>query len=139
MNMSGINLKNVSIDDRFPAIVRLTAIDLLNSDGYFSWGRWLNSLSNDDLVYLRGLTELDLNDPINENAVQSLILITEMLAQAEGLDLDYNDASPTVERMNWFSAVLTIESLHRKGLVKVFYENLTMDSMDTSKIAQLIK
>lgn len=138
MNMSGINLKNVSIDQRFPAIVRLTAIDLLNSDGYFSWGRWIESLSASDLAYLQSLTELDLNDPINETAVQSLILLTEMLAQAEGIDLDYNDASPTVDRMNWFSAVLAIEGLHRKGLVKVFYENLTMDSMDTSKIAQLI-
>lgn len=138
MNMSGINLKNVSADQRFPAIVRLTAIDLLNSDGYFSWGRWIESLSNSDLAYLQSLTELDLNDPTNETAVQSLILLTEMLAQAEGIDLDYNDASPTVARMNWFSAVLAIEGLHRKGLVKVFYENLTMDSMDTSKIAQLI-
>jgi hypothetical protein len=52
-----------------------------------------------------------------------MILISEMLSAAEGTNMG---GTPEVhQRLNMFITWLIFESLKRKGLVKIYYENIS--------------
>ena len=54
---------------------------------------------------------------------EEMILISEMLAAAEGTNMG---GTPEVhQRLNLFITWLVFESLKRKGLVKIYYENIS--------------
>ena len=92
---------------------------------YMSIGDFIKSLNDNSLQELNNISE-DENHPNFEE----MILITEMLAAAEGTNLG---GTPQVhQRLNMFITWLVFESLKRKGLVKVYYENLSFgdDMMD---------
>ena len=61
-----------------------------------------------------------------------------MLAAAEGTD-DLGDMNNLRHQLSKLIMTITVVSLGRKGLVRVFYENLTLGhDMDDAKIAEKI-
>ena len=119
-----INYERVLHQETFLPVTRLLAADLMKSQ-YMSIGDFIKSLNDNSLQELNSIAE----DEDHPN-FEEMILITEMLAAAEGTNLG---GTPQVhQRLNMFITWLVFESLKRKGLVKVYYENLSFgdDMMD---------
>jgi hypothetical protein len=92
-----------------------------------SIGDFIKSLNDNVLVELNEISENE-----NHPHFEELILLTEMLAAAEGTNLG---GTPKVhQRLNMFMTWLIFESLKRKGLVKIHYENLSFGDDMADKI-----
>ena len=121
-----VNYEKVLHEDTFLPVTRLLAADLMKSQ-YMSVGDFLKNLSVDTLSQLTEISENE-NDPHFEEVV----LITEMLAAAEGTNI--GGAPEVHQRLNLFITWLVVESLRRKGLVKVYYENISFGEDMADKI-----
>lgn len=99
-------------------ITRLMAFERLQNP-YITPGEWLKSLSDSTISELLNISE---TQDENEHAAE-LMLLTEMLVQGEGLSSDSEDAM--IKNLNLFVSLLAIEGLARKGLVKVYRENMS--------------
>ena len=102
------------------AVTRLLAADLLVKP-YLAVGDWIRNVSDSDLQTLIEGSEPDDND---EYKLEDLMLILMMLRQAEGLPPIITDEGFR-EGCGHLVSMLVVESLARKGLVKVFYENMS--------------
>ena len=102
------------------AVTRLLAADLLVKP-YLAVGDWIRNVSDSDLQTLIEGSEPDDND---EYKLEDLMLIVMMLRQAEGLP-PINTDEGFREGCGHLVSMLVVESLARKGLVKVFYENMS--------------
>jgi len=111
----------------FLPLTRTLAMDLSDS-GYMRPGDFLKALSDSDVDTLLKITEDEENTRLDE-----VLLISEMLATGEGLEQS-KDAEQVSERMNAFCAFLAIEGLSRKGLVKVYHENISFGEDFGNKI-----
>ena len=112
-----INYEKVLYEERFLPVTRLLAADLIKSQ-YMPIGDFIKSLSDNTLEELNEICG-DENHPNFEE----MILIAEMLAAAEGTNIG---GTPEVhQRLNLFITWLVFESLKRKGLVRIFYENIS--------------
>jgi hypothetical protein len=121
-----INYEKVLYEERFLPVTRLLAANLIKNQ-YMPIGDFIKSLKNDTLEELTEISENE-NDPHFEE----VILITEMLAAAEGTNIG---GTPEVhQRLNLFTTWLVVESLRRKGLVRVFYENISFGEDMIDKI-----
>jgi len=121
-----INYEKVLYEERFLPVTRLLAANLIKNQ-YMPIGDFIKSLKNDTLEELTEISENE-NDPHFEE----VILITEMLAAAEGTNIG---GTPEVhQRLNLFITWLVVESLRRKGLVRVFYENISFGEDMVDKI-----
>ena len=127
-----INYQKVLHEETFLPVTRLLAADLIKSQ-YMLIGDFIKSLSDNTLEELNEICG-DENHPNFEE----MILITEMLAAAEGTNIG---GTPEVhQRLNLFITCMAIESLKRKGLVKVYYENISFgDDMSEKIIVEKIK
>jgi hypothetical protein len=121
-----INYHKVLHQETFLPITRLLAADLIKSQ-YMSIGDFIKSLKDNSLEELNEISENE-----NHPNFEEMILITEMLAAAEGTNLG---GTPEVhQRLNMFMTWLIFESLKRKGLVKIHYENLSFGDDMADKI-----
>ena len=112
-----INYERVLHQGTFLPVTRLLAADLMKSQ-YMSIGDFIKSLNDNSLQELNSIAE----DEDHPN-FEEMILITEMLAAAEGTNMG---GTPEVhQRLNLFITWLVFESLKRKGLVKIYYENIS--------------
>ena len=102
----------------FLPLTRTLAMDLSTS-GYMRPGDFLKALSDYDVDTLLKIADDEENTRLDE-----ILLISEMLATGEGLEQS-KDAEQVSERMNAFCGFLAIEGLSRKGLVKVYHENIS--------------
>jgi hypothetical protein len=110
-------------------LTRALALDL-TTQGYMSVGDFLKSLSDSDVQNLLNISENNKSEQFSE-----IVLITEMLAAGEGLALEGVDT--TTARVNQFCMLIVMESLARKGLVKVFHENMSFgDEMGDKTIVE---
>ena len=127
-----INYEKVLHEEKFLPVTRLLAADLIKSQ-YMPIGDFIKSLSDNTLEELNEICG-DENHPNFEE----MILIAEMLAAAEGTNIG---GTPEVhQRLNLFITWMAIESLKRKGLVKVYYENISFgDDMGEKIIVEKIK
>ena len=91
-------------------------------EGYITVGSYLQRLSDFDLHELMNICELVKDG--EDDRVGELLLISEILAAAEGLDPAQVDE--ITQRMNSFIMLLTVESLHRKGLVQAIHSNMSL-------------
>jgi hypothetical protein len=107
----------VKAKDLMP-VTRTLAIDLVNS-GYMRVGDFLKNLSDNDL---QNLMEISDNDECEQYC--EILLMAELLATGEGLESS-SDEQQFADRMNHFCVLLAFESLQRKGLVKLYRENMT--------------
>jgi hypothetical protein len=113
-----IRYDNVMKHKDFLPITRILAMDLSVS-GYMRPGDFLKKLTDSDVDELLQIAEDDENPRLDE-----ILLISEMLATGEGLEQSKN-VDGVKHRMNAFCAFLAIEGLSRKGLVKVYHENIS--------------
>ena len=111
----------------FLPLTRTLAMDLSDS-GYMRPGDFLKALSDSDVSTLLKIADDEENTRLDE-----VLLISEMLATGEGLEQS-KDAEQVSERMNAFCAFLAIEGLSRKGLVKVYHENISFGEDFGNKI-----
>jgi hypothetical protein len=122
-----ISYDRVIKEKDFLPITRTLAMDLSES-GYMRPGDFLKTLTDSDVEALLLITENDENPRLAE-----ILLISEMLATGEGLEQS-QDADGVKNRMNSFCAFLAIEGLSRKGLVKVYHENISFGEDFGNKI-----
>ena len=121
-----INYKKVLNQVTFLPVTRLLAADLIKNQ-YMPIGDFIKSLKDNSLEELNEISENE-----NHPNFEEMILITEMLAAAEGTNFG---GTPEVhQRLNMFMTWLIFESLKRKGLVKIHYENLSFGDDMADKI-----
>lgn len=112
-----INYDIITKDKTMPAFMRILAMDLIENP-YLSVGSFLQSMPDSDLKEIMNTIEED-----EDKALEYLVLLTEILCQAEGIISE--DLSQLTERTNTMITYIVIESLKRKGLVNVFYNNMS--------------
>ena len=112
-----INYEKVLHQETFLPVTRLLAADLMKNQ-YMPIGDFIKSLNDNSLEQLNEISA----DEDHPN-FEEMILISEMLAAAEGTNMG---GTPEVhQRLNLFITWLVFESLKRKGLVKIYYENIS--------------
>ena len=112
-----INYEKVLYEERFLPVTRLLAANLMKNQ-YMPIGDFIKSLNDNSLEQLNEISA----DEDHPN-FEEMILISEMLAAAEGTNMG---GTPEVhQRLNLFITWLVFESLKRKGLVKIYYENIS--------------
>ena len=111
----------------FLPLTRTLAMDLSEA-GYMRPGDFLKALSDGDVDALLKIADNEENPRLEE-----ILLISEMLATGEGLEPS-QDAEGVSHRMNAFCSFLAIEGLRRKGLVKVYHENISFGEDFGNKI-----
>lgn len=99
-------------------VTRALALDLSNT-GYISVGDFLRDMNDNDLENL-----LNISENKEREEYSQILLISEMLATGEGLSPSDN-AEEFASRMGQLVMLLAIESLHRKGLVKIYRGNMS--------------
>jgi hypothetical protein len=109
------------------SVTRLLAATLMDNP-YETIGNFMSSLTNEDLKSL-----LNISEDVEDDKFGNLILISEMLAGAEGAEPSHTDEDVT-NRVSQFVVFLTIESLARKGLVKLYRENMSFGEDAGDKI-----
>jgi predicted house-cleaning noncanonical NTP pyrophosphatase (MazG superfamily) len=112
-----LNYDKIVKHKEFLSITRMLAVDLMKNP-YMTPADFLKSLSNEELETLMEISDDDEHERIDE-----IMLISEMLATAEGLPAANLDVA--TERVNQFCVFLVLESLSRKELVNVKYENMS--------------
>lgn len=112
-----LNFDKIATHKEFLSVTRMLAIDIMKNP-YLTPATFLKALSNEELQTLMEISDDDEHERMDE-----IMLISEMLATAEGL----NPATLEIatERVNQFCIFLVLESLSRKELVNVKYENMS--------------
>jgi hypothetical protein len=64
--------------------------------------------------------------------MEDIVLMTEMLSRAEGVPSQSVDE--ITENVNYFGACITCVSLARKGLVRVYYDNMSFGADNGDKM-----
>jgi hypothetical protein len=130
-----LNLENIAKETKFLAVTRFLASRLLGNP-YMSVEEFLTALTPDDLSLLLDVCEhamsLDEDEEHEVTRIDELVLISNMLALGEGLD--NADLDTAMNRTNQLSVFLTLESLKRKGLAKLYYENMSFGEDFNDKV-----
>lgn len=113
-----LNLSKAVNDREFPAIVRITAQQIMSAPSYFSVGSWLQQLAQDDLDMLNKAADGPHGDP--GFALPALAMI---LSQGEGGSTETDEECHTA--VSHLILFITMESLYRKGLIDLDHRNLT--------------
>lgn len=123
-----VNMTEVAKSKDFLAVTRMLAIDLSNHP-YLSVGDFMKGLSDSDLQTLVEGAETEEN---GEVILEDLLILSMMLYQAEGLVIETEEQATDV--LNIFINYLACESLARKGLVKIYRENMSFGEDCADKI-----
>ena len=115
-----LNLEAIAKNKSSSGLVRLLAVDLLTI-GYVNVGSFIESMTDDELRTL--LDGID-NENDDKN-YEEMLLISEMLAIGEGGEPS-KDEHGFAKRVNQLTLLLTVESLARHGMVKVFRNNFSL-------------
>jgi hypothetical protein len=121
-----LNYSKISAHKDFLSVTRMLAIDMTKNP-YVTPGDFLKSLSNEELQTL-----VEISDDDEHERMDEIMLISEMLATGEGLESATLDIA--TERVNQFCIFLVLESLSRKNLVKLHYENMSFGEDYKDKI-----
>ena len=113
-----INYDNVITNKTLLNSTRLLAVDITNY-GYLSISDYLEKLSDKDLATLIKASEDPDCDEFGE-----ILLVAEMLATGEGLD-NAKTEDVMLTRIKVMVAFLAVESLARRGMVRIFRENMS--------------
>jgi hypothetical protein len=118
--MESVNLQKARDYKGLPAVARLVA-QQVTTGGYLKPGHWLRDLHDFDLRTLSMIID-ECQDTIDDPATSTMIGLTMILVQAEGLPLDPDVLNSQVNQLGLF---ITTESLARKGVVEVYYDNIS--------------
>ena len=122
-----LDYAKILINKDFMALTRLLASDLIR-DGYIKVGDFIKNISDNDLKHL-----IDGMDEKENPHYEDLFIMSEMLATGEGCDSS-KSVEGFAERMRQLMSLLLCESLSRKGLVKVNYDNMSFHDDMLDKI-----
>lgn len=126
----GINLEKVMQDSRIPSTIRALAMDLMRCP-YLSVGDFLKNLPDSEVYGLQELVEEE-----SYESMENLLLLTIMLAKAEAADGPWEDKALIAEQLTKMQMLITVASLHRKGMIQVWYENFSLGKdMEDKQIA----
>jgi hypothetical protein len=103
---------------------------MLMRNPYTSLGKFFKKLSDDNLQALSEIIE-EGDSEFNEG-MEDIVLMTEMLSRAEGVPSQCIE--DITENVNYFGACITCVSLARKGLVRVYYDNMSFGKDQGDKI-----
>jgi len=134
-----ISYQRIVDDTQMLSCTRILALRLQKQQ-YLTVKDFFIDLSNDDLINLLKVTESLYSGNEQTLGVANIFLITEMLTRAEGLIS--TDEHQLMSRVKIFCSFLTCESLARRGLVKIFRENLSfgeemIDSIIIEKLSDI--
>ena len=120
-NMFGINLERVINSHESWAINKVLATKL-SLHPHFTVGEFFQSIADDDLEFLsKAIAETNFED----HASAELFLMMILLCMAEGLEIA--DDEKLEARFDLLTMFVTVESLRRKGMVEIKYENMSFD------------
>ena len=94
---------------------------MLMRNPYTSLGKFFTKLSDENLEVLMEIVE-EGNSEFN-GGIEDIVLMTEMLSRAEGVPS--GSIEEITENVNYFGVCVTCVSLARKGLVRVYYDNMS--------------
>ena len=103
---------------------------MLMRNPYISLGKFFKKLSDENLQAL--LEIIDEGDSEFNDGMEDIVLMTEMLSRAEGVPSQ--SIEDITENVNYFGACITCVSLARKGLVRVYYDNMSFGTDQGDKI-----
>lgn len=126
-----VNYEKVAKSKELNPIVRMTALQL-QQNPYMTIGDFFKQLSDRDIESLVEMVEGFEHDSLD---AQGLVLLSEMLARAEGTE--QSTAEGCTKNLNCLCMLITCVSLARKGLVRVFYQNFSFgEDADTRPIVE---
>lgn len=103
---------------------------MLMRNPYTSLGKFFKKLSDENLQVLMEI--IDEGDSEFNEGMEDIVLMTEMLSRAEGVPSQCID--DITENVNYFGACITCVSLARKGLVRVYYDNMSFGTDNGDKM-----
>jgi phosphoribosyl-ATP pyrophosphohydrolase len=103
---------------------------MLMRNPYTSLGKFFKKLSDENLEVLMEI--IDEGDSEFNERMEDIVLMTEMLSRAEGVPSE--SIEEITENVNYFGACVTCVSLARKGLVRVYYENMSFGTDNGEKV-----
>ena len=103
---------------------------MLMRNPYTSLGKFFKKLSDENLEILMEI--IDEGDSEFNDGLEDFVLMTEMLSRAEGVPSQ--SVEDITENVNYFGACVTCVSLARKGLVRVYYDNMSFGTDQGDKI-----
>ena len=103
---------------------------MLMRNPYTSLGKFFKKLSDENLEILMEI--IDEGDSEFNDGLEDVVLMTEMLSRAEGVPSQ--SVEDITENVNYFGACVTCVSLARKGLVRVYYDNMSFGTDQGDKI-----
>lgn len=127
-----IDYRKVVDSKEMLAVTRLLAASIQVSP-YMRVGTFIQELSSGDLQMLNDIVESGAEHP----RFEELLLISEMLARAEGLTTESIDDMTT--RTSMLATMLTLESLFRKGLIDLYHENMSFGDDSGDKLVAKLK
>ena len=114
-----VNYEKVANSCEYSPIIRMTALQL-QKNPYMTVGDFFQQLGNNDIYELSKMVD---KVHSNEIAAQQLLLLSEMLSRAEGTESGTVDGC--AKNLSTLCTFIICVSLARKGMVRVFYENLS--------------
>lgn len=103
---------------------------MLMRNSYTSLGKFFKKLSDENLQVLMEI--IDEGDSEFNDGMEDIVLMTEMLSRAEGVPSQ--SIEDITENVNYFGACVTCVSLARKGLVRVYYDNMSFGTDQGDKV-----
>ena len=123
------DMEKIIGSDKLLPVTRSVA-KMLMRNPYTSLGKFFKTISDDNLLALSEIIE-EGDSEFNER-MEDIVLMTEMLSRAEGVPSE--SIEEITENVNYFGACVTCVSLARKGLVRVYYENMSFGIDNGEKI-----
>ena len=123
------DMEKIIESDKLLSVTKSVA-KMLMRNPYTSLGRFFKKLSNENLEILMEI--IDEGDSEFNERMEDIVLMTEMLSRAEGVPSQSVDE--ITENVNYFGACITCVSLARKGLVRVYYDNMSFGRDQGEKI-----
>ena len=103
---------------------------MLMRNPYTSLGKFFTKLSDENLEVLMEIVEE--GDSEFNVGIEDIVLMTEMLSRAEGVPS--GSIEEITENVNYFGVCVTCVSLARKGLVRVYYDNMSFGKDQGDKV-----
>jgi len=113
-----VNYENIVKEKSLLSITRMLAADMTKNP-YMTIGDFFKNTSDSDIQHL--IEIIDAGE--NHESFGDLMLISIMLAAAEGCQ--GSNVNDYTLQLNMFGNFVIIESLYRKGLVKIHRENMS--------------
>jgi len=123
------DMEKIIASDKLLPVTKSVA-KMLMRNPYTSLGKFFKKLSNENLEILMEI--IDEGDSEFNERMEDIVLMTEMLSRAEGVPSQSVDE--ITENVNYFGACITCVSLARKGLVRVYYDNMSFGTDNGDKM-----